>query len=677
MPAFLKKIRLFILVGVIILSLCLSLLRLMQIQIVEGEELLRQSVKITAGEQTISAPRGEIVDVSGDPLVQNKVGYSIIVEQEFFPTDNATQNDIIIKTTRLLSEAKTQWIENMPISKTSPYTYLPNSDSKIDKMKSLLRLNAYATPQNCIDKLIEMYEISDKYTPEEKRTIAGIRYEMLATQFSVSNRYTFAQEVPMTAVSKIKELSYMLQGIDVIEEPIRIYPDGTIFPHGIGTTGKIDAEEYETLKDKGYNINDIIGKSGIENAMESELRGKNGTRNVVLSPDNQVTSIVETKAAEAGHTVKLTIDKDFQKKAQQILADTIVALHSDPLGQGRGVDATAGAIVVIDVKTGAIKAMATYPSYDMNEYLKDFNKYSSAPNTPLVNRATNGLYRPGSTFKTITSTAALNEGVINENTTFLCQREYKYLDVTMHCTGYHGNINVVHALEKSCNIFYYNVSQHLGIDRLVNYEKLFGFGTAPKIEIGAASGYISSPETFKKLGIDWTPGQLLQSAIGQSEVTVSPLQMACQAMTIANKGVRYRPYLVDSILSYDQKEVISKTQPIIEAKIEDKTGKTFDIVKQGMLLVANNSLVSPFSANRTADSLTTLPGRVAIKTGTPQRGGTYDSAVLGFYPADNPEIAFSVFIEKGEYSKYTLRRLIDAYYGYDKATVQNAQKTPS
>lgn len=670
MKKILEKTRIIFLIILLLGAMVLALLRMMKIQIVEGKDLLLQSVNKSVGNQEIIAPRGEILDSNGDPLIQNKVGFNVIIEEAFFPNDLEEQNEVILKTATILKESNFAWVENIPVSVQKPYTFSENKDTQISKLKKDLRLNAYATPQNCIDKLIEMYKISDKYSDDDIRIIAGIRYEMLATQFAVGNRYTFAKDIPVEIVTKIKELSFTLQGVDVIEEPIRVYPDGTIFPQGIGSTGLIDADEYETLKEQGYKLNDIVGKSGIEKVMENELRGENGARDVELSSKKQVVSIEETKPTVPGNTVKLTIDKDFQSDVQNILGSTITKLNE--LNE-KGKDATAGAAVVLDVKTGAVLAMATYPSYDMNDYLENYATVSQQANNPLVNRATNGLYRPGSTFKTITATAALNEGIIDINTKVTCNHDYPYLDVVMHCTGWHGAINVVTALEKSCNIFFYDVSQRVGVDRLVDYEQQFGLGTDLHFELGNSTGYLASPDTFANvINMDWTPGQLLQASIGQSEINISPLQMAVQAMTLANHGVRYRPYIVDSVWSYDRENLISKTQPVVEYTIPDKTGTAFDIVKDGMILASQATLWSPFTTDKMSESLTTLPYPVAIKTGTPQRGSGTDSAVIGYYPADNPEIAFSVFIEKGEYSKYAVRKIIDAYYGYDKV-VQDEQ----
>ncbi len=670
-----KKIRSISLVILLVGAFVFSILQLMKFQIVEGEDLNMQSIKKTSGTQEVIAPRGEIIDSQGNPLVKNEVGFNVIIDAAYFPADIQQQNTIILKTVNLLKASNVAWVDTMPISKEKPYKFIDSDPTLVSKLKTNLRLNSYATPDNCMDKLIELYAISPDYTQEEIRTIAGIRYEMLAINFSLSNNYTFAKGIPSSIVSKVKELSYSLPGIDINEVPNRVYADGAIFPHGLGTIGPIYAEEMGSLKEQGYKMNDFVGKSGIEKIMENQLRGTNGTRNVLIGPNKQVVSIEDTKPAVAGNTVQLTFDGKFQSKVQNILANIIEGQKKTTIGK----NANAGAAVVLDVKTGAVKAMATYPSFNINDYSTNYTQIANDINKPLINRAIDGIYRPGSTFKTVTATASLNEGLIDENTKFTCQQIYKYSDVEMKCTGYHGSINVVTALQVSCNIFFYQDGERLGNARLVDYEKKFGLTVPLNFELGGKQGYAACPDTFQTFGMTWTPGQQLQASIGQSEVGVTPLQMAVQAMTIANKGVRYRPYIIDSVVSYDRSKIISKTQPVIESTIEDKTGKTFDIVKQGMILAAKNTDASPFYdnyADKKKDSLNGLPFETAIKTGTPQ---TYaenvtNNCVIGFYPAQNPEIAFCVYVENGDYSKYAVRRIIDAYYGYDQV-VQNDQSS--
>jgi penicillin-binding protein 2 len=651
MKAFLEKFNTFILVIIVLVAMALGGLRLMKIQIVDGTDYLNQTKTPYISKQVINATRGEIVDINSKSIVENKVAFCVIIENAFFPPDNTKANEILNKTVKILKEYNYDYIESIPISFEKPYTFKENREDDIEKLKALINLNVYATAENCIDKLIDDYDISDKYTDEEIRIIAGIRYEMLLKNFSISNKFILAQDVSTDVITKIKEMGLELSGVDIAEEPIRSYTQVDIIPHEIGTVGPIYAEEYEELKYKGYALNDTVGKSGIEYAMEDYLRGRNGIREIATLNGTVVSSKI-TQNVTPGNTIKLTIDSEFQRKVQGVLDDFIKYLNDTPKYK----NVNAGSIVVLDAKTGAVLALATAPTYTIDEYINNYDEILQRPNTPLINRATDGLYRPGSTFKTISATAGLNEGIVTSSSTFFCGKTYKFHDITVGCTGYHSNINVIRSIQVSCNIYYYELSQRLGIDKLTEYAQLYGLGQSLGLESGDSAGYIANPDTFERLGLDWTIGQLLQAAIGQSEVAVTPLQLASVACTIANEGVRYKPYLVDSIYNYTMTEQIKKTESVIASQINLNYDGVYDYIKQGMILAAQNTPSGEYSLNG-------LGFDVAIKTGTPQQDSrVQDSVFIGFAPADDPQIAFAGIIEGGTNSKYMVRKIIDAYF---------------
>jgi penicillin-binding protein 2 len=335
----------------------------------------------------------------------------------------------------------------------------------------------------------------------------------------------------------------------------------------------------------------------------------------------------------------------------------------------KGTEASGGALVVLNAKTGAVLAAATAPTYDLNLYKEDPAAVLNIENQALYNRAISGLYRPGSTFKIVTAAAALNEGVIDTDTTIVCNNTYTYwADVGFKpsCTGWHGRIDVVTALEKSCNIFFYETGRIMGIDTLAGYANSFGMGVDTGLEIRGQEGRIATPESYEKIKLDWQAGTVVMAAIGQAETNVTPLQMAVSAMTVANRGVRYEPFVVDSVYDYNMSSLISATAPEVAETIPDKTGYTFDAVIQGMIKAANFVPMTYPTENQyyTDYLLTSLPGQAAIKTGTPQMTSAEDtgSAFIGFYPADDPEIAFSCFVEHGDFSKLMIKQIIEAYY---------------
>lgn len=653
MRVFSDKLRTFIIISGVIASMTFASYQLMKIQIVDGEKNLEKQTYTYDAFQTIHSTRGEIVDNKNRPIVENKLGFNLIIEKAYFPNNNEKANQVIIETIKILKDYNFKWIESLPISQKEPYKFLNNKEDDVSKLKSKIGVNIYATAENCIDKLIYDYKISDKYSKEEQRIIAGIRYEMLNRDFSVDNSFLLCQDINIEVVTKIKELGLYLPGVNVAEDAIRHYSIVDVIPHSIGTVGPIYAEEYEELKSRGYMLNDIVGKSGIEKAMENYLRGKNGTKKITFQ-NSEVLETEITEPAVPGNTIKLTVDSEFQRKIQGVLENFIVYLKENPGDKPQLKNVTSGAIVVTDVKTGAILAMATAPTYNMTDYVSNYSDILERPNQPLINRATDGIYRPGSTFKTITATAGLNEGAITPGSTFFCGQTYHYLDITVGCTGYHGNISVAKAIEVSCNIFFYELSQLLGINKLTEYASMYGLGKRTGIETGDSAGYIANPETFEKFEIPWTSGQLLQAAIGQSEVGVTPLQLAMVASTIANKGTRYKPFLVDSINSYLGEEII-KTQPTVLESLPINYDYVYESINQGMVAASKNTPAGEFSLNN-------LGYDVAIKTGTPESSRGVDSVVIGYAPADNPQIAFSAIIEGGEYSKFIVRKILDAYF---------------
>ena len=666
MQKFLEMLRAAFFFILILAALSLCCIDLMKIQIVDGAAYLEKAKTTRMASQVITSPRGEIIDRDGTDIVSNKTGFNVIIEKAFFPSQNSEINRIIWGIARILDKDGVEWIDNLPITKEKPYEYLEGQDSSIVKLRKNIGVQHYATADDCLAEMYNIYSIDDSYSEREKRIIAGIRYEMFARSFSLSNRYTLAEDIPMDTVVKLKEASYSLEGMDIVEEAIRVYEVGDAAPHLIGTIGAISAEEYEALKDNGYALNDVIGKSGIEKAMESALRGTKGTRTLELV-NGVVTSDMITEEASPGNTVRLTFDIDYQRDVQEILENHILWLNNQTSSQAKGMDANAGAIVVLDAKSGALLAAATYPTYDLNDYLTDYASVLNGENFPLTNRATHGLYRPGSTFKTVTATAALNEGYLGSGSYITCNHKYTYWDdYKPECTGWHGSINVVTAIEKSCNIFFYEVGRLMGPYLIEEYANIYGLGNDTYLETGGNKGYSATPDSLFERGLEWNAGLVVQEAIGQSETAVTPLQMAVQACTIANRGVRYQPYLVDSIYSYTMDKTLMVTSPTVAGVIPDKSGATFDLITQGM---KKAGAFSPYSypAERdyyTSYLLTSLPEETAIKTGTPQMTSAEDtgSAFIGFYPADDPEIAFSGFVEHGEYSKFMIKQIIEAYY---------------
>ncbi|MCI6560523.1 MAG: hypothetical protein MR434_03815 [Ruminococcus sp.] len=649
------KIKGAVFIAIVLFLGVISAVRLMKIQIVKGDDIVNMnenSVSTLVYTRNTKATRGEIVDFSGNLIVGNKTSTDIILQKALFPEDNQKGNEILLQVYRELKERGFSLEQEIPVSDTAPYVFTGEEKDQ-EKLKKDINLNVYATAENCIDKLIYDYDISDSYAEDEKRAIAGIRYQMMISDFSYSNDFILAKNVDSETVIALKEMSNYLRGVNASESAVREIVQGNVLPHEIGTVGPIYAEQYDELKNEGYSLDDTLGKSGIEAAMESQLRGQNGEEKITVQNGSIVNS--ETISdAEPGKTVRLTINSTYQIKLQNIL-DSFIANFPRINDKPQLKNVHSGAIVVLDAKTGALKGAATAPTYNLLDYSNNYEAIQNAENSPLLNRATYGLYLPGSTFKTITATAGLNEGIVDGKTELECHQKYPFMGHDYQCTGYHNSISVTRAIEVSCNSYFYELSRRLNIDNISKYATLYGLGQHTGIETGDAAGYLANPETFAANGQEWYIGYVLQAGIGNYGSGVTPLQMAVVANTIANEGVRYKPYLVDSLYDYGTEDIAQKTEPTVAERIPLNYDYVYDYIEQGMIDASHNV--------PERYSLSNLGFDVAIKTGTPQTddNGGQNSFFIGYAPADEPELAFAGVIEGGEYSKYMIRDIILAY----------------
>ena len=640
---------------------------LVKIQLVDGAEYAAASSSVEQLTAAIPAARGEIVDCNGKPLVYNDQCYSIIFDSAYFPSESKQQqrNQIIFSLIKLFESNSLEWIDNLPLvfDGAGAITYKADSEKLVEEMKSpsMLNLNEYATAQNCFDALIDRYDLQE-YSAEDARKIASVCYEMDRIYFKIGNPYTFALDVPDEIVAKIKENSDFFVGVDVQVVPVRKYTDGTLAPHILGRVGAIDADEYKERKDDGYKITDTIGKSGIELAMEKYLKGTDGEATVYIDGEGNRSTEVTTNPIQ-GNAVVLTLDSGLQKVAQDSLENALL----DYAGTKGNMVENAGAVVVLNCKDGSILACATYPSYDISTYSENAQALNEAPGSPLWNRALLSTYATGSTMKPSVAIAALESGAIDESTRIYCSGSYTYLKQHFKCEQHHDNrnVNVVAAIDESCNTFFYEVGRMIGIEKMNEYRTLLGLGSKTGSELGEAAGVLDSPEYRASLNQAWLPGYTVQSAIGQAGNLFTPIQLANYCATVANGGTRYKTHFVKSIKSYDY----SKTVLEKNAEVACETGisaKTLDIVKRGMLEVGTTGYCANYFAG--------LPVKVAAKTGTSQEIRKLDGVsvkinngfLIAFAPYDNPEIAVAAVGEgmtSGVFVAPVVAEIVDYYFG--------------
>ncbi len=638
--------------------------RLFQIQIVDGDEYADLASRNSSVEVPIAASRGEILDRYMRPMAVNRTSFSVVFDYAFFPRgsgdeEQRQQNAIILSLTQLLDAARETWSDTLPISEGAPYSFAEGRDNSIAALKGKLRMAEYATAGQCMNALIERYKLNG-YEEADQRIIAGVRYEMELREFALKNPFTFSSDIAEDTYNRILENSAKYPGVNVQTTPVREYVSKDIAAHLIGTVGPIYAEEYESLKEKGYQLNDILGKSGIESAMEDALRGENGVSTITKDSKGTVLDKSVTTSPVPGDTVILTLDSNLQKTAQDAIADMIDELRAQAAGTD-GQDVKSGSVVMLDVKTGGVLVCATWPNYDLSTYNADYNELIADPDKPLFNRALNGAYPCGSTMKPGVALAALTEGIITPGSRPVnCTGAYYYYASSGYkptCMGRHGHANVAYALQESCNVFFYDVGRMLGIQKMNEYSTLYGLGQKTGIEVGESTGVLAGPSYRESLGLVWNPGDTCSAAIGQSDNAFTPIQLAAYCMTIANNGVRYKTHLVQSVIGYDSSETM--VEPEVAATVS-WSQEAIDTVRQGMRQVMTDGTASRYFKNVTAYT-------AAGKTGTAQTGidGRSDHGVfIGYAPYDNPEVAIAVVLENGTSRPSTrlAKTMLDAYF---------------
>ena len=647
--------------------------RLIFLQLVNGDSFTAQATNTTDYKFTVTAARGDIVDSKGERIASSTTGYSVVLNKLLMGDEDL--DTMLQKIVGLLGKNGESWNDSLLIGQPDAaghYEFTAASDNAAEQkalaaMKDNLGLQQYATADDVMEKLVEDYDLAD-FSLYWQRVLSGIHYEMQLQAFSNVNNFVMAENVSEATVATIKENSLSLPGVEIVETSTRSYEQGTVLPHVLGRVGKITAEKWKVtdengqvtypLKEKGYNMNDIIGISGLESAYEDELRGKDGVETITRNSDGVIVNTALTTVPEPGHTVQLTIDSEFQKAVDQALAKNVEWIKNTYADSKQ---ANAGAVVVIDVKTGGVLAASNYPSFDQNLYAAQYSEYSADENMPLFNRALQGLYTPGSTYKPSVAVAGLDTGLLNRNSTVNCTRVYTYYkDYRPRCAQHgHGNgpIDVINAIKWSCNIFFYDVGRRLTSDVYDAYAYKLGLGQRTGVEVSEALGHLTT-----KNDSNYTESLDIQAAIGQGNTAVTPIQLATYAATLANRGTRYRTHFVKAILDSNTGETLEETQPEVMDVVEDK-GETFDLVREGMKGVA-----------QTIPALAGYPYTIACKTGSPQRsegyyvGSTYkhytNAAMIAYGPAEDPEIAIGVVVEYGGAGTRTGQLVADIFNAY-------------
>lgn len=644
------KFKYTILITITLMLMIFICFQLIELQIVDSVKYAELSESKLSSTDTIAAPRGKILDRYGRPIVSNKLGFTVSFTNPYLSSDEL--NDLILNTVKLFKQNEDEYIDTFPIVYSEgeyifSYGGLKDEEleTKVRNAKFKLGISDNLDASGCISALREKFNLDNRYTPEEVRDIIAVRYEMLTREFAQSGQFNFSSDVSIKTVSAIKENSAIYSGIKISDAPVRDYVHGSLAAHILGRVDIIYQEEYEELKDKGYGLNSVIGKDGMEKVLESKIKGTDGSSSISRSvgQEAKVTEI----AAIPGNNAMLTIDIDLQRVAENALMETIenIKQSSGNKEEKDGADVGGGSVVVQDINTGEILAMASYPTFNPKTFSKDYDLLKDDKSMPLFNRAISGVYPPGSVFKMLTTIAAIEEGVVDASTVIEDKGQYEYYDQVFNCwifteTGTtHGEVDASNALKNSCNYYYYEVGKRLGIDKLEKYGKKMHLGEKTGIELDGESVGVLAGQEYKEqtVGEIWYPGDTLQMAIGQSYNLFTPIQLANYTSTIANGGTIYKSHLLKCVRDQETGKITEEVSPSVRDKVT-MGDESYNAVTYGMRLVSYDGTAGSIFGD--------FPIETCSKTGSSQvNGGSANGVFVSYAPYKNPQIAVSIVVE--------------------------------
>lgn len=670
------------LIGIVLLA------QLFNLQIIHGAEYRETSNVRLTRESVLKADRGNIKDNTGTLLAGVEAQNTIVLYKT--KVSNQVLNDTILRLINLLSQNGDKYVDNF-LMDVNPYRFKLTEEESQKKWKKANNINEDATAEETFNYFKNKYEITTDNV-EDARKIMAIRYEISYQGYSNTKSIQIAQNISRNTLLEIKERNSDFPGVEITEEPKRVYPLGNTASHIIGRIGRIEEEELKGNEDT-YDQNDIIGKSGIEYVFEEFLKGKNGVKQIDMDVEGTITNEYIAKEAVAGNDVILTIDSKLQATAEQALKNNIERIANGAFGKASPADA--GVAVVLNVKTGEVLAMASNPDYDPSAFVNGidentWNYYINGDTKPLENKAISAMYSPGSTYKMVTALAGLETGAITTTDKIRDTGIYRKYNSSWKCwkISGHGYLDVSNAIERSCNYFFYELGDRVGIDTLAKYSYYLGLGHKTGIELkGEIPGVLASNEIAKQENRVWNPGETISAAIGQSYNTFTPIQMAKYVAMVANRGKKLDVTIVKSIIRPDGSEIPRNEY---ESKVSEKLGLTPDnteemsfneaniqAILEGMRGVTSESGGTAYSTFRDFDI------EVGGKTGSAQTGveGKTNAWFVGFAPFDNPEIAIVVFVRNGGSGGYTAevaRDIIAQYFGMNTSQVyEDMQAIPT
>ncbi|MBQ7475495.1 MAG: hypothetical protein IJS78_06200 [Clostridia bacterium] len=678
--------RYIILGAVFIVISLVYIFRLINLQ-VAGQDYYTMTTPIRERQRTVrvQAMRGEIFDRNGKPLVTNKYSWEIRFDYGSFPRNSAARNETVLKTLAIADEQG--YTDSLAVPKYTPFDVAASdtgvlvfafneefeNSARYDKFVKLagdIGVKETMTADQAAAKFLSRYGIVDsngicQYGLSDSARLFLYRVDMELSDFSPDSPYTIISDVDIRLISSLKE--DVGRGIVPVKKLERVFHYPGYASHILGRLGRITAENAEYYTAEGYPIDAMVGTSGVEYSFEEYLHGTDGE--VLLTEDvyGNVISSEVTKEPKAGCDVYLTLDIDVQMAAEDALFKNIEEVRAGSGGEGThtGEDCRSGALAAISVRTGEVLALASCPTYNLATYNEDFADLNKDERSPMLNRALEGTFQPGSTFKIGMAVGALDCGVIDENTMIEDKGVYVLDGFEIRCWIYlmykltHGWVNVTDAIQESCNYFFFEVGRRMTIEKMNDYMKSFGLGEPTGIELNEKTGILAGPEYVKQNDLrPWTGGDTLQAAIGQSYNLFTPLQISSYIATVLNDGTRYSAHLLSRVTEYGTGAVVLEKQPEVIEKRKIKEGVREIVVGAMKRVIEDGSVKEIFED---------LPIVIGGKTGTAQVSVTKsDNAIFtAFAPFDDPEIVITSVLEQGSTGAnagHCVRDLIAYYY---------------
>lgn len=643
-----KNQKYIILSSVFALVCVIFIARLMNLQFDRQKtDNLRAESDYTTETQVIQALRGNICDRNGNVLVTTSYAYDILFDYNYIPDDVEGFNNTILAVLDAISETQNNQFRTsdlFPFAGEYPnYTYSTEALTEgtatynaLNKMLADLDMEG-ASAEELTEYFVSRwkYNKADEngaplFTNNEINKLIRVRYDMLRMQFSSVNPYCIASGVGIEFVTYIKELS--IPGVSDKISSKRTYMYPGYASHILGRVGPITAETWEYYRELGYDINATVGIDGCEAEFEEYLCGKDGILTITRNGDGEIIKEEVTLEPIAGKDVYLTIDIDTQIAAEDALKEYMRSFNKNE-----------GASVAVDPNTGDILAIASYPTYDLTTFSKEYNSLVSNEYLPLLNRAIYATYAPGSTFKVAVALAGLEEKTINSYSYITCNHGYTQHGIRIKCENHNtysaSSLNVIEALTFSCNAFFIQTGyDYLDIDTMKGYCEALGLGQPTGIEISELIGQIACPDNSS----NWTAYEEASSYIGQSIHEYTPLQVTSYIATVANGGTRYATHLLHSVRTFSGETVYQYEKQILSSV--NISVSTLNTIKMGMKSMVDNSVTATYNMYTRYGISDTVCG----KSGTAQiSGGAQNCWFTAFAPMENPQIVVTSIIENG------------------------------